>query len=75
MLFTFDMKFDELLSNLKRAGLWFPIVMLLWVFIYMINALSWYMIINDDGTKKVPFLKSINIQLLDLRSIMLPQWD
>jgi len=57
MLFTFDMKFDELLSNLKRAGLWFPIVMLLWVFIYMINALSWYMIINDDGTKKVPFLK------------------
>ena len=57
MLFTFDMKYDELLDNLKRAGFLFPIVVLLWVFIYLINALSWYMIIHDNESNHVPFLK------------------
>jgi len=57
MFFTFDMKYDELLANIKRAGFWFPIVLLLWVFIYMINALSWYLIIRDHKGNSVPFLK------------------
>jgi len=57
MLFTFDMKYDELLANLKRAGFWFPAVILLWVFIYMINAFSWYIIICDNEENRVPFLK------------------
>lgn len=57
MLFTFDMKYDELLNNLKRAGFWFPVVVLLWVFIYMINAVSWYMIIHDNKENHVPYLK------------------
>lgn len=57
MLFTFDMKYDELLNNLKRAGFWFPIVILLWVVIYFINSISWYIIIHDNEKNHVPFLK------------------
>jgi len=57
MLFTFDMKFEDLLNNLQRAGFWFPIVVLLWVIIYFINTISWYLIIHDGGKKIVPFLK------------------
>lgn len=57
MLFTFDMNYDEVLDNLKRAGLWFPIVLLLWVFIYLINATSWYLIIRDNKENHVPFMK------------------
>lgn len=53
MLCTFDMEYDELLQNLKRAGLWLPAVIGLWAFIYLLNACSWYIIIRD-GKKGCP---------------------
>ena len=57
MLCTFDMDYSELLENLRRAGYWLPAVILLWVFIYFMNALSWYIIICDGKHAKVPFWK------------------
>ena len=39
MLFTFDMDYQELLQNLRKAGIWFPAVILLWVFIYFAELL------------------------------------
>ena len=58
MLCTFDMEYDELWSNLKRAGMWLPAVIGLWVFIYLMNAWAWYIIIRD-GKKgsPIPFWK------------------
>lgn len=56
MLFTFDMDYQELLQNLRKAGIWFPAVILLWVFIYLLNALS-DIIIRDGKHAKVPFWK------------------
>ena len=53
MLLTFDLESDDLWNNLKRAGLWLPAVIGLWVFIYLLNALSWYIIIRD-GKKECP---------------------
>ena len=53
MLCTFDMEYDELWDNLKKAGMWLPAVIGLWVFIYLLNALSWYIIIRD-GKKGSP---------------------
>ena len=55
MLFTFDMDYEELWANLHRAGIWLPAVILLWVFIYYLNAWSWYVIIRDGKSAKVPF--------------------
>ena len=57
MLCTFDMKYDELWANLKRAGYWFPVLMLLWLFIYFLNACAWYIIVRDDKKSHVPFSK------------------
>ena len=57
MVLTFDMQWEELLKNLKRAGYWFPLIMLLWVGIYLLNTLSWYIIVHDDKQNKVPFWK------------------
>lgn len=54
MLCTFDMEYDELWSNLKRAGMWLPAVIGLWVFIYLMNALAWYIIIRDGKQGKCP---------------------
>lgn len=56
MLCTFDMEYDELLANLRRAGAWLPLVVALWVVIYLLNALSWGLIIRDgDRRHRVPF--------------------
>lgn len=57
MLCTFDMDYQELWQNLRKAGGWFPAVILLWVFIYYLNAWSWYVIIRDGKHAKVPFWK------------------
>lgn len=57
MLCTFDMDYQELWQNLKKAGYWFPAVLLLWVLIYLLNAWSWYAIICDGKHSKVPFWK------------------
>ncbi len=52
MFCTFDMEYDDLIASLKRAGVWFPAVLLLWVFIYFLNATSWYIIIRGDKKKR-----------------------
>ena len=49
MLFTFDVSYDDLLNNLRRAGFYLPLVLLLWLFIYLINTLSWYIILRSGG--------------------------
>ena len=51
MLLTFDMSYAELWDKIKSAGYWFWAVILLWVPIYMLNAWSWYVIINDGSAE------------------------
>ncbi len=58
MLWKFDPDYAELWRNIKSAGYWFPAVILLWAIIYLMNALSWFCIINDgENRSKVPFWK------------------
>lgn len=57
MLCTFDVNYRELWHNLLRAGYWFPAIMLLWVVIYLMNALSWYFIIKDGENIRISFLR------------------
>lgn len=55
MMFTFEMDYNELWHNLKRAGYYFPLIIMLWLFIYMLNATAWYQIICDGKKANVPF--------------------
>lgn len=48
MLCSFDLESESLWADLRRAGIWLPAVIVLWAFIYLINALAWYIIIRDD---------------------------
>lgn len=57
MLCTFDMDYKELWANLRRAGYWLPAVLLLWIPIYVLNALSWNVIIRNGEKSKIPFWK------------------
>ena len=57
MILTFDMDYRELWANLRRAGVYLPLIFLLWLFVYLINTLSWHVIIGSGGKPKVPFLR------------------
>ena len=41
-----QLDFAQVWSGLKNAGYWFFAVLVLWIFIYMFNTASWYIIIN-----------------------------
>ena len=57
MIFTFDMDYQELWANLKRAGVYLPLVLLLWLFVYLINTVSWYIIIRSSGKTGFSFAR------------------
>lgn len=55
MLFALNMDYADILSSLVRIGLWFPVLMLLWGMVYLLNAGAWYFIINDDKKQPISF--------------------
>ena len=57
MLLTFDSTWEDIRGVIGRAGLWLPAVILLWVPIYLMNALAWHLIIRDGTSAQVPFLQ------------------
>ena len=57
MLLTFDADWNRVKEVLADAGIWFPVIILLWGFIYTVNAGSFSLIINDGTGRKVPFRK------------------
>ena len=50
MLLTFDMPYAELLDNLRRAGGYLPLILVLWAFVYLVNTLSWWVILRSSGS-------------------------
>ena len=57
MLLTFDADWTKVREVLSQAGIWFPVIVLLWGFIYLMNACSFGLIINDGTGGRVPFSK------------------
>ncbi len=58
MLFTFDVSYQEIYDNLQRAGYYLPLILFLWLFIYLINTVSWWIILRSGGdTGSLKFFK------------------
>ena len=57
MLLTFDADWNRVKEVLSDAGIWFPVIVVLWGFIYLMNACSFGLIINDGTHNRVPFGK------------------
>ena len=58
MLCTFDVSYSEIMESLRRAGYYLPLVLILWLFIYIINTASWWIILRSGGqTGKLSFSK------------------
>ena len=49
MLCTMDMDYTDIWHYVQKLGLFFPLILGLWLVIYWVNTLSWYIIINDEG--------------------------
>lgn len=52
MLCTMDMDYTDIWKNLKQAGIYFPLILALWLVVYLVNTASWYLIINDEEKVK-----------------------
>ena len=66
MLLTFDVSFTELWQHLCHAGYWLIPIVGVWIFIYAINAWSWFTIIRSKtrGTNEhVGFLRVYRLGL------------
>ena len=56
MLLTMDLSYEETLQNIQKAGWRFAAVLLIWIPIYILNAWSWAVIINNDNKgPRLPF--------------------
>lgn len=47
-----QLDFAEVYEGISRAGYWFAVVLFLWAGLYVINTLSWYIIINSGHEGK-----------------------
>lgn len=55
MLLTMNMSYEELWNNLKSAGYYLPLILLLWMVVYMINTGSWYIILRSSGAVPISY--------------------
>lgn len=63
MMFTFDMDYNELWHNIRRAGYYFPLIIVLWIVVYLLNATSWYQIIRYGEKTYVPFWRTYKLTI------------
>ncbi|KAA6307049.1 hypothetical protein EZS27_041285, partial [termite gut metagenome] len=57
MIFSFDMEYDELWKNLKRAKQYLFLIFILWAGIYLLNTWAWYLIVCEGKKSRPPFWK------------------
>lgn len=65
MLCTFDVSYAEIWRNLRKAGWWFFAVVGIWIPIYILNACSWAVIINNGsrGNHRLSFLRILKFTI------------
>lgn len=61
MCFTFDVSFGTLWDHICKAGYWLIAILLLWTGLYLMNALSWRVIIKGGGDCPIPFWRLAKI--------------
>lgn len=57
MLFTFKVSFVQLWRDITKAGYWLFAILGMWVGLYLMNALTWRIIIKGSGDCPVSFLR------------------
>lgn len=55
MCLTFEVSFADLWDYITRAGYWLGAIFILWGFLYMLNALTWQVILKGSGPCNVSY--------------------
>ena len=63
MLFTFKVSFTQLWADICHAGYWLFAILGLWIFLYMMNAWTWRIIIRGSGDCPIPFWKILKLTI------------
>ena len=63
MLFTFKVSFTQLWADICHAGYWLFAIFGLWIFLYMMNAWTWRIIIRGSGDCPIPFWKILKLTI------------
>ena len=63
MFFTLDVSLTEMWRSINQAGKWIVAVLLLWVGLYLMNALTFRIILKGDGTCVVPYMVLLKLTI------------
>lgn len=63
MILTFKVSFTEIWRDIEKTGLFFVLILGLWLVLYIMNALTWRIIIKGSGDCNISFLKLIKITI------------
>lgn len=63
MLFTFKVSFAQLWADICHAGYWLIAILGLWIFLYIMNAWTWRIIIRGSGPCPIPFWKILKLTI------------
>lgn len=63
MLFTFKVSFAQLWADICHAGYWLIAILGLWIFLYLMNAWTWRIIIRGSGPCPIPFWKILKLTI------------
>ena len=55
LMINLDLSLASLQNLLKQAGVYFPLILILWVAIYAINTLSWKQLLKGLDSGHIPF--------------------
>ena len=63
MILTFKVSFVEIWADIRKTGLYFALILGLWLVLYIMNALTWHVIIKGSGDCNISFWKLIKITI------------
>ncbi|MCR4769268.1 MAG: flippase-like domain-containing protein [Bacteroidaceae bacterium] len=63
MILTFKVSFVEIWADIRKTGLHFALILGLWLVLYIMNALTWRVIIKGSGDCNISFWKLIKITI------------
>ena len=63
MLFTFKVSFAQLWADICHAGYWLIAILFLWVFLYIMNAWTWRIIIRGSGPCPISFWRILKLTI------------
>ena len=63
MLITFDVSWNMLWDSLATAGYWLVAIAVLWVLLYMMNTLTWRIILSESGPCPISFWRLMKLTI------------